>query len=192
MKFDKSKDPAACAAKDATRYAIQGVAIIQKGDGATFLAATDGRMLSMVRAYPEDGDDMPSILGNGRIYPPAAFVAARKAAKRKADAELTLNGSAFVQGDGATTEYARVDGTFPDAIEVIPKGEGVQTLRINADCLARLQRALGANGVEIHVHALTPAGQLDPSMPLTVRPIYTDGPGTDDGSFGILMPIRGD
>jgi len=61
MKFDKSKDPAACAAKDATRYAVHGVAIVEKGD-ATYLAATDGRMLSLVRAYAEDGDDMPAIL----------------------------------------------------------------------------------------------------------------------------------
>ena len=81
MKFDKAKDPAACAAKSPTRYAVQGVAVVEKGD-ATFLAATDGRSLSMVRAYPQDGDDMPSALGNGRIYPPAAFAAARKACKR--------------------------------------------------------------------------------------------------------------
>ena len=103
MRFDKNKDPGACAAKDTTRYAIHGVAIVEKGD-ATFLVSTDGRSLSMIRAYPEDGDDMPSILGQGRIYPPAAFAAARKACKRKPDASLTLNGAACVQADGASTE----------------------------------------------------------------------------------------
>lgn len=191
MKFDKAKDPAACAAKEATRYAVQGVAIVEKGD-ATFLAATDGRCLSLVRCYPEDGDDMPAILGQGRIYPPAAFAAARKGAKRKADARLTLNGAAWVQTDGASTEYARVDGTFPDALAVVPKGKAVQTLCLNAEYLARMQKALGANGVAIEIHELTPTGEVDPAFPVTVRPLYMDGPGTEDGSFGILMPIRGD
>lgn len=191
MRFDKQKDPAACAAKESTRYAVQGVAMIQKGD-AIYLAATDGRMLSMVRAYPEDGDDVASGIGIGRVYPPAAFAAARKAAKRKADATVTLNGAAYVQSDGASTEFAKVDGTFPDALEAIPKGQAVQTLCVNAEYLARLQKALGANGVEIRVHAIDNSGQVDPSVPLTIRPIYLDGQGTDDGSFGILMPIRGD
>ena len=191
MKFDKSKDPAACAAKDPSRYAVQGVAVVERGD-ATFLAATDGRCLSLVRAYPEDGDDMPSILGQGRIYPPAAFAAARKGAKRKADASLTLNGSACVQTDGASTEYARVDGTFPDVLGAVPKGKPVQVLRLNAEYLARLQKALGANGVAVELHELLPSGEVDPAFPFTVRPLYMDGPGTEDGSFGILMPIRGD
>ena len=191
MKFDRHKDPAACAAKDPTRYAVQGVAIVQKGD-ATFLAATDGHSLSLVRGYPEDDDDMPAILGQGRIYPPAAFVAARRASKRKPDAAVLLNGSAYVHADGATTEFARVDGTFPDVLSVLPTTKPVQTLHLNAEMLARLQKAMGANGVAIEVHALDTAGQVDASVPLTIRPLYLDGPGTDDGSFGVLMPIRGD
>jgi DNA polymerase III sliding clamp (beta) subunit (PCNA family) len=191
MKFDRHKDPAACAAKDPTRYAVQGVAIVQKGD-ATFLAATDGHSLSLVRGYPEDDDDMPAILGQGRIYPPAAFVSARRAGKRKPDATVLLNGSAYVHADGATTEFARVDGTFPDVLSVLPTTKPVQTLHLNAEMLARLQKAMGANGVAIEVHALDTAGQVDASVPLTIRPLYLDGPGTDDGSFGVLMPIRGD
>lgn len=191
MKFDRHKDPAACAAKEATQYAVQGIAIVQKGD-ATFLAATDGRSLSMVRAYPEDGDDLPAILGQGRIYSPAAFTAARKACKRKPDATLTLNGSAYVQADGSTTEFARVDGTFPDVLAALPTAKPVQTLHLNAEFLARLQKAMGANGVAIEIHAFDAAGQVDPCMPLTIRPLYMDGPGTDDGSFGLVMPIRGD
>jgi hypothetical protein len=190
MKFDKAKDPAACAAKSPTRYAVQGVAVVEKGD-ATFLAATDGRSLSMVRAFPQDGDDMPSALGNGRIYPPAAFAAARKACKRAPDASLTLNGAAFVEAAGASTEFARVDGTFPDVFVAIPTTKPVQVLRLNAEYLARLQKALGANGVAIEVHALVPSGDIDDTMPLTIRPLYTDGPGVDDGSFGVLMPIQG-
>lgn len=75
---------------------------------------------------------------------------------------------------------------------MIPKGKAKQTLCLNAEYLARLQKALGANGVAIEIHQFEPSGAIDASFPLTIRPIYLDGPGTDDGSFGILMPIRGD
>jgi hypothetical protein len=191
VRFDKAKDPAACAAKESTRYAVHGVAIVQKGD-ATFLASTDGRMLSLVRAYPEDGDDMPAILAQGRVYPPAAFAAARKAGKRREEASLTLNGSAYVNADGASTEFARVDAPFPDVFGVVPKGKPALTLHVNAEFVARVQKAMGANGVAIEVHALDNERQIDPDVPLTVRPLYMEGPGVDDGSFGIVMPIRGD
>jgi hypothetical protein len=192
VRFDKAKNPAACVAKESTRYAGHGVAVVQRGDGSTYLAATGGRMLSMVRAYPEDGDDLPAILGQGRIYPPAAFAAARKACNRREEASLTLNGSAYVQADGALTEFARVDAPFPDALGIVPKGKPAMTLHVNAEFVARLQKAMGANGVAIEVHALDSEGQVDPNMPLTIRPLYMEGPGVDDGSFGLVMPIRGD
>lgn len=192
MRFDKSKDPAACVAKEPSRYAVQGVAVIAKDD-ATFLAATDGRCLTMVRAYPEDGDDSANASGTGRIYPPVAFAAARKAAKRKAsEAALVLNGAAYVQADGASSEYARVAGTFPDVLACLPTGKPRQVLCLNAEFLARMQKALGANGVEIAIHQLDDDGQPHSAYPLTIRPLYMEGPGVDDGSFGVLMPIRGD
>jgi hypothetical protein len=190
MRFDKNKDPAACAAKNASRYAVQGVAIVEQGD-RTFLAATDGRCLTMVRAYAEDGDDASS--ATGRIYPVAAFAAARKAAKRKADASLTLNGAAFVQADGVRTEFARIDGTFPDALGIVPKTPAVGVLRIDAELLARIQKAMGAGAVEIRVHAMEANGcEVDCSVPITVVPLYFAGNGSDDGSRGYLMPVRGD
>jgi len=180
MRFDKNKDPAALAAKDPTRYAIQGVAVIER-DGDTFLAATDGRALTLVRAHAEDGDDA----GSGRIYPVAAFAAARKAARRKADATVTLNGAAFVAADGARTEFAKVDGTFPDVHRIVPTSKPERVLRLDAEYLARMQKALGADGVEIRMH-----DDDRDRMPLTIVPIYLGG-GTDDGSLGLLMPIGG-
>jgi hypothetical protein len=62
--------------------------------------------------------------------------------------------------------------------------EPVHVVRINAEFLARIQRALGANGVEVRVHG--------EGLPLSVLPIYADGPGVPDGSLGVLMPIGGD
>jgi hypothetical protein len=179
MKFDKHKDPAALAAKDPSRYAIQGAAIVER-DGGTFVAATDGRALTLIRATLDD-TDTPS-----GVYPVAAFAAARKAAKRKPEATVGLNGSARVEADGAATEFAKVDGTFPDLQGVVPTGEPERVLRLNAEYLARIQKALGANAVEIRMH-----DDNRDRMPLVIVPIYSEGPGTDDGSFGVLMPIGG-
>lgn len=199
MKFDKAKDPAACAAKEETRYAVHGVAIVRKGD-ETYLAATDGRSLSMVRAFPDDGDDKPADMAVGGVYPPAAFAAARKACKRAPEASLSLNGAARVTADGAVSEYAKLANVFPDVLGVVPKAKPVHVLRLNAEYLARLQKALGGNAVEIQIHALDPSdGSLAHDLPLTIRPLYVgkdlgaakSADGSDDGSFGVLMPIAG-
>jgi DNA polymerase III sliding clamp (beta) subunit (PCNA family) len=178
MRFDKHKDPGALAAKAGTRYAINGVAIVQR-DGGTYIAATDGRALTLVRAYTDEGDAPHG------IYPVAAFTAARKAARRRADATLAINGSARIEADGAATDYAKVDGTFPDLAGVVPTSKPERVLRLDAEYLARIQRALGADGVEIRMH-----DDDRDRMPLTIVPIYTTG-GVNDGSFGVLMPIGG-
>ena len=179
MKFDRHKDPCAVAAKDASRYAIQGVAVVQR-DGGAYLCATDGHALSLVRAQLDDGDTPDG------VYPVAAFAAARKAARKRPDATVQLNGSARVEADGATTEFAKVPGTFPQLDGVVPTGTPMRVLRLNAELLAKLQKALGADGVAIEIRD----DERD-RLPLVIRPIYTDG-GTDDGSYGVLMPIGGD
>ncbi len=181
MRFDKTKDPAALADKEPCRVrrsAMNGVAVVER-DGGTFLAATDGRALTLIRCTMDDGDNARG------VYPLAAFAAARKAARRKAEACVVLNGAAYVDSDGAHTEFAKVDGTFPDVGSVVPTGEPVRTLRLDADYLARIQKALGADGVEIRMH-----GDDDDALPLTIVPIYLHG-GQADGSLGVLMPIGG-
>lgn len=179
MRFDRHKDPGAVAAKESSRYAIQGVAVVQRNGGA-FLAATNGHALSLVRAQLDDTDTPDG------VYPVAAFAAARKAAKKRPDAAVALNGCARVEADGAATEFAKVPGTFPALDGVVPTGAPVRVLRLNAELLARLQKAFGAGGVAIELHD----DERD-RVPFVVRPIYTDG-GIDDGSYGALMPIGGD
>jgi hypothetical protein len=175
VKFDKHKAPGALAAKAPSRYAIHNGVTIVEHDGGTFIAATDGRALTLIRATLDDTDTP-----NG-VYPVAAFAAARKAANHMPKATVGLNGSARVEADGAATEFAKVDGRFPDVLSVVPTGEPKQVLRLHGDRLARIQKALGANAVEIHIHGR--------DMPWVIVPIYTEGPGTDDGSFGVLSPI---
>jgi hypothetical protein len=189
MRFDKRKDPAAVSAKEGSRYAVAGVAIVMRGEDA-FLAATDGHALTFVRAFFDPDDDAGCA---GRVYPAAAFTAARKAARRQAEARLTVNGTAYVVADGMRSEFARAEVPFPDAEAIVPKGGPVGILRLNAELLARIQRALGADAVEIHVHGMAADGrEVDPCLPLTIAPLYIGGGGEDDGSRGFLMPVRGD
>jgi DNA polymerase III sliding clamp (beta) subunit (PCNA family) len=188
VRFDKRKNPAAVAAKESGRYALTGVAIVREG-AQTFLAATDGRCLTFVRAFEEDGDDA----SGGGIYPAAAVAAARRAARRRPEAQLTLNGAAFVVADGVRTEFARVDGVFPDARGIVPSSAPVGIVRLDAELLARIQRALGASAVEIRAHAMADDGRhVDSGVPLSIVPVYFDGAGEEDGSRGYLMPVRGD
>lgn len=189
MRFDKRRDPAAVATKEGGRHAVNGVAIVRQGD-RTFLAATDGRCLTLVRAFEQEGDDGAS---GGGVYPPAAIAAARKAARRATDAQLTLNGAAYVVADGVRSEFAKVDSPFPDVDGIAPTAPPIGILRLDAELLARIQRALGATAVEIRVHAMAADGrEVDPSVPLSIVPVSLGGAAEDDGSRGYLMPVRGD
>jgi len=184
MRFDNYKDPAAAASRDESPYARNGVALVQRG-AAEFLASTDGRMLLLVRAYRDEADTPVG------IYPVEAFNAARKGAGRHAtEAGLTLNGSAKVLGQkGVVMEFPMVDGKFPDVAAVVPKGAVEQRLGIDAELLAKIQKGLGASAVRIEIHGLD-NGDINSSLPLTIRPIYGDGAsGVEDGSFGLLMPM---
>jgi DNA polymerase III sliding clamp (beta) subunit (PCNA family) len=174
------KDPAACAAKEANRYAIIGVSTVKRGED-TYLAATDGHMLSMIRCQPEEGDNTP-----GGIYPPAAFAAARKAARKGADASLRLNGSAIVRTADSTAEFPAIDMRFPDVLGVIPSGVPSRVLYLDASKLATIQKALGADAVEVEMRDVP--DHPNDTLPLVIRPIYTDG-GCSDRSFAVLMPL---
>lgn len=207
MRFDRFKNPGACAAPEEARYAVHGVAVVKMPDG-DYLAATDGRVLSLVKAELE-GDDDPMAgpadrARSAHAYPPEAFDAARKAAKsaRAQQARVTLNGTArVVDANGATVEHKASDTRFPDVLGVVPKGKPRAVLCVNAAYLAQLQEALGATAVRLEFHGEgTDKNPLDDAMPFVVRPIYLpqkdargkvkSGPtAVDDGSFGVLMPI---
>ncbi len=81
---------------------------------------------------------------------------------------------------------------FPETTGIVPTNKPAISLCLNAELLARLQKALGGNAVRVEIHALGREGEVDPTVPLTIRPIYLEGPATEDGSLGVLMPIRGD
>lgn len=182
MRYLKSARPESCAPSvaESSRYSLHGVAAIAQGD-RTFLAATDGHCLTLVRAYPEEGDRGYV----GMVYPSAAFTSARKATPKKVEeTTLRLNGSAVVKAGDATTEYAKIDGTFPDVFACFPKGAPVARITINAELLAKMQAAFGSDGVTLDIY--------DECEPVLVRPVELVKGGYSPfscGSQGVLMPI---
>lgn len=182
MKFPAKCKPEACAAKEETLYvgyAINGVGVIVE-NGVTYLAATDGRCATMIRAEAEETDKGCA----DSIYPAAAFAAARKAAGNKAqECQLALNGTARVAAGGVTTEYAKVEGRFPDVLACTPKGKPIATVAIHADLLAKIQAGFGSDGVLLEL--------FGERMPLKVHPVTIGTRYTEDksGTFGILMPV---
>lgn len=194
MKFDRRKNPVACVAKEASRYAVQGAAVVKHGD-KHYIAATDGRCLSMV-ACDLEGDEPKS------SYPAAAFVAARKV---KGPFALELNGSAKLRTmEGTTTEFQALESRFPDVLGVVPKtNQNDPSICLSVDLLRQLSDAFGFHAVRLTFQR-DPKGNLDASMPVRVDPLRAEDLAKhptakdrakfpdDDGSFGVVMPIACD
>ena len=179
MRYPKTARPEACVSKEVARYSPNGVGVVEHG-GNVYLAATDGRCATMIRAYPETGDQGYV----GQVYPAAAFVAARKATHRKdEESALRLNGSAVVATGDATTDFPRLDARFPEVFACVPKGNATR-ITINAELLAKMQEAFGSGAVTLDIG--------DECTPILVRPVVVEKGGyvpTADGSQGVLMPI---
>lgn len=190
MKFDRHKNPALCAAKEKTRYAVDGVALLQHQD-RYYLAATDGRKCSLIRAEREEHDEIEA--GKVPVYHVGAFTAARKAAGRgKPDACVHLNGRAVVtSADGSSrAEFAQIDSRFPDVFGCVPTGEPAFRISFNAEFLAELAKALGTENVTLSFFE-DDTGRKD-RLPIRVEPLPIESGVIVDGSFGILMPVAGD
>lgn len=189
MKFDRLKDPALCAAKTETRYAIAGVALVQHQDHF-YLAATDGRKASLIRAEREECDEVDP--AQAPVYHREAFTAARKAAgRRNPDASVHLNGKAVVENrtGGSRTEFERLDSRFPDVFSCMPKGTPAFQASFNVEHLAELAKAMGTEHVTLSFFASDHGrGQ----QPVRVDPLSLDGDAAVDGSFGVFMPLSED
>ena len=189
MRFDHLKNPAACAAKESSRYAINGAAIVKLGD-RHYIAATDGHCLTCIPCELEEGDHPDG------VYPPAAFDAYRKAC-RTGKASLAVNGKAELRTmDGQSSAWPAAELRFPDVGGVItgkmPKG---QRITINAKLLAKMADAFGTEAVTLHL-AMGSDG-IESSAPLRIEPTLYGAvakrqkrqSAENDGSFGMLMLI---
>lgn len=197
MKFDRKKDPTVCVAREASRY-VTGVGVV-KHDAKHYLAATDGRCLSMVACELDDGD-APSWQKNGSgvavTYPLEAFQAARKV---KGPVAMSLNGKLTLRTmEGTASEYQAIDCRFPDVMSVVPKtSKANPSICLSVDLLRNIADALCADTVKI-TFGHNGEGGIDDTVPMLVEPVYGIGENRNrkasklpdvDGSFGVLMPI---
>ena len=175
MRLDARLQPEIAAGKVDTRYQVGGVWFLKRG-GRWFTCATNGRMLLLCPVDSEDGDQ----LNAGKVYPPAAFKAARKAAGKLSEAVIVCNGVARVVTKEGTTEFQPLeDGRVPDVEGVIPTGPAIGKAVFNAEQLVALQRGMGADAIEIEYHG--------DDTPAIVRPAF----GGVDGCIGVVMPWSG-
>ena len=176
MRFDKKKNPAGVCA-EAGSYRVTGVAAVAL-EGLHYLASTDGRALVLIAAEPSPAD----LLDANRVYPAAAIAAARKAF-----------GSIDLHSDGAAVpgvaSFPALAERFPSLDGIVPTGKPEHVFCLDAELLARIQRALGAGGVQIYWHG--------DDKPMVIRPIPIGGKKARksspiDGSFGVMMPLWGE
>lgn len=183
MRFDPKKNPAGVVADACDRYAVTGVAAVALG-GEHYLASTDGRGMVLIVAEPSPED----AIDGARVYPVAAIAASRRQAA----------GAVVLTADGAAVpgvaSYPALPERFPALDGIVPMGEPERVFALDAERLAKIQRALGAAGVRIEWHG--------DDCPMVVRPVPVaaprpgkgrrSDPATIDGSYGVLMPISGD
>ena len=171
------------AAREHSRYAINGVEVRGDGNGAAYLTATDGRVLAVRRT---DGD----INGAPPFIVPYSLLPRRKAG------EVVTFKDGQLSGLKSRITDEPVGGSFPPCGDVLPdvaatgKGGAVKydrCITLSVSLLHNLARAIcdGKDNDALAVSILLPAE--DSCKPFAVLPAGDDG--TD--SIGVLMPING-
>lgn len=209
-----------CAAKEATRYAFNGVQLKRLADGKCRVAATDGRRLMVAEwTEPKDAAGFPPVFeGNpqhkttaefGAIIPADAFDKIGKSIPRSSHPlichaavdEVGANGHV----DMATTDLssttrlspATINGSFPPVDDTIPNYEivnesdsGHQNKAIICYYSAKLLREM-LKAIED-----AQAGDYQPQVKLTIplaknRPMRIDATNEADVKLvGVLMPVN--
>lgn len=200
MKIDKKYTPETACLKPAKkdRHWRQNLQNVWVDTLERRAVATDGHILAVVPVEPDEGDT------TGYLSP-EALKAGRKDYKDACilypDADHITVGS---------TKYERPNpGEFPRYHQVFPEykpqsetahQEGMRTVCLNAELLLRIQKALGCDGLRLHI----PAPQLTAydqekgkdgrhatiMDAIRVEPQHVGHGSTSEG-FGVIMPMRG-
>jgi hypothetical protein len=173
MRLDTKYKPELCVSKDGTRPNLAACHLAVEDSR---IVATDGHMLV----------SLPCELAGDTEGPISkeALVAARKFAKKTKQEMLHV---------GANGKYTLEDGSvlprteapdFPPYKQVIPSYEEEETLTfgINAELLATLQKALGADGVRVTVKIPRKGEHM-------MDPILVEN-ASDREAIGVVMPFR--
>lgn len=148
---------------------------LESQDGQTgTLMATNGHALAVIPATLDHADTVGPISVE-------AWKAACKATKKGADVDLSVN-SVITLKSGLQFPRPEPAGLVPKWDRIMPKGEPVFTVALNANLLANLATALGDNshGVTLEFFDRTGMGAI------RVTPC---DPQTPAGTVGLLMPM---
>ena len=183
LRYPKNCQVWRAASKDASRYAIDGVAYRDNG-----LVATNGRILAFVPCLDENTDAPTG--GDGPILTIQTMKDAKRAAGRGEQTGILLNGNAqVIDGPAHELHPATTDWTFPDYKNVVPTDAPAFTVGLNAKLLHELAQAIGSDELQISFHR----EEIDhgpPDGPAMVRPIVNgDVPEGKTAPWGVIMPI---
>lgn len=204
-----AKNVGKIAAKEGTRYAINGVLLQRKGD-ACIAAATDGQMLLRLRWQDEDRSEYPST--DGLSVEPKTDFATLIPARDLADMaklsprrpskpiegrivldEQASNGTAvFGVSDSANTQTHRVnpvDGHFPYYQDVIPRyrvGHDAVEIGVTPELLSRLLMAMSKSATSCDNKGVRMTVPIHPA-----KPILLESRDKEEGveGTGVIMPI---
>jgi hypothetical protein len=175
FEIPKGTFPEECAAKEASRYAIDSV-WFDADKGAVY--ATDGRMV--VRIPVEHYGEEPS----GSL-PVKALKAFRKEAKHQPHIAVCFLTPTSASCLGVTMPREEDTRTFPKADDVIPaKGtNGSTVVCLNAVYLAKIAKAMGVQSVRLQIDGENTPIRVDPAG------CGEDVPAPE--AVGAIMPISG-
>jgi DNA polymerase III sliding clamp (beta) subunit (PCNA family) len=173
MQFNKSHDLSGIIAKKDSRAMLNAAHLDVPG---ARLVATDGHKLVCIPVTIDDGDTSGPVTAE-------AIKAAIKAAGRIGDAAIACKGSLEV-ANGPSFPRPSGLGQFPDVDRIAPK-EGTAQIGINAEYLAAIQKAAGAEGIGLQF-ALNDDGSIDATSAVRVHCGGVGGVGV----IAVVMPMR--
>jgi DNA polymerase III sliding clamp (beta) subunit (PCNA family) len=173
MKLDIKYKPELCVSKDFTRPQLANCHLAVEDNR---IVATNGHIIISLPCEAS-GDDVTGPISS------EALVAARKLAKKAKEDSLGIDANGkYVLSDGSTVPRTEAPD-FPPYKQVIPSYEEEETVTfgINAELLATLQKAIGADYVKVTVKLPRKREKmLDPIL-------VSDG---DGQATGVCMPCR--
>lgn len=165
-----------CCAKETARYSITSALAYRAGDGGLCVAATDGKVLSVVPLDIVAGPESPTLI------PSAAVNGNGK------DKTVEVNGEVRATS-GKKTEVMPLpeqSGVYPAFKDVFPDSEalaGYSTLTLNAEQLSRVASAISCDGV---VTLMVPSkADYEKGKPIVV----VQGGDEVMAGVGLIMPI---
>ncbi len=170
------------AAREHSRYAINGCECRSDGNGGAFLTVTDGRLLAIRKADADLGDAKPFIIPGGMLP------------RKKAGDVVTLDSAGKLSGLKSRITDEPMAAAFPPCHDVLP--DPTETTKGGK---LRYDRVLTLSVALLHSLARAICSRDNDTLRVTLllaadgKPIAVLAAGDDPTeSLGVLMPCSGD